>query len=135
MSRWPSRFFSARTFLGVFAAISLAAVLTGCSVFRREAGADPDRDTLTVEVRNQNYYDVTLHAIDGGARERIGVVTGNTTRTLTFRWQRIDLAFQIDLIGAGTYLTRSLPVSPGEVLQLDIRPDLHRLPQGTRIGE
>ena len=58
---------------------------------------------------------------------RLGSVSGNTEGTFTFRWASIDLRIEIDLLSVGSTLTDVLPVDEGDELELQIRPDLHRL--------
>ncbi len=107
----------------------LALVTVSCGMFGGGSGDEfvsaADRE-LTLHVKNQNFYDATLYAVDNGYRQRLGVVTGNAERTFRFRWTRLDLAIGIDLLAAGTSVTQPLSVTQGDELELIIQPDLHR---------
>ena len=89
----------------------LALVTVSCGMFGGGSGDEfvsaADRE-LTLHVKNQNFYDATLYAVDNGYRQRLGVVTGNAERTFRFRWTRLDLAIGIDLLAAGTSVTQPL---------------------------
>jgi hypothetical protein len=99
-------------------AVSTAALLAACGASRQAATATPqtdlDRNELMVEVENQNFYDATIYALDGGHRQRLGRVNGKTTESFTFRWPQHRLRMVIDFTGAGSIVSDELPVSPGE---------------------
>jgi hypothetical protein len=87
--------------------------------------AETFRRELSLEVRNLNFYDAELYAVDEGYRVRIGSVRGNETKTYEC------------LVAVGTYLSDRLFVNEGDDLQLIIEPDLHRrqpLPRRLEVG-
>jgi hypothetical protein len=100
--------------------------------------AETFRRELSLEVRNLNFYDAELYAVDEGYRVRIGSVRGNETKTYEFRWLPArDLRIEIRLVAVGTYLSDRLFVNEGDDLQLIIEPDLHRrqpLPRRLEVG-
>lgn len=93
--------------------------------FEDEFGTE-NAPELTLEVRNDNFYDATLYAHGSGYRERIGVVGSHSSQTFRFRWPVLDLQIEIDLLSAGSVFTHQMPVERGETLQLVIEPDAHR---------
>jgi hypothetical protein len=109
--------------------LGIALGLGACGPFKTRAANDAQQ-RYVLEVDNHNFYDATISVTDQGSRRRIGVVTGLTSKKFEFDWPKNALAFEIDLIGGGKYFTSSLPVSPGDVLGLQVRPDLHRLRPG-----
>jgi hypothetical protein len=109
--------------------LGIALGLGACGLFKTRATNDAQQ-RYVLEVDNHNFYDATISVTDQGSRRRIGVVTGLTSKKFEFDWPKNALAFEIDLIGGGKYFTSSLPVSPGDVLGLRVRPDLHRLRPG-----
>jgi hypothetical protein len=109
--------------------LGIALGLGACGLFKTRAANDAQQ-RYVLEVDNHNFYDATISVTDQGSRRRIGVVTGLTSKKFEFDWPKNALAFEIDLIGGGKYFTSSLPVSPGDVLGLQVRPDLHRLRPG-----
>lgn len=102
-----------------FILIAGTALLAACGASRTPAstpvpGTTLERNELTVEVENQNFYDATIYAFDGGHRQRLGRVVGKTTESFTFRWAQQRLRMIIDFTGAGSIVSDELPVSPGE---------------------
>ena len=82
---------------------------------------------LTLHVKNQNFYDAAVYALAPAVPERrIGTVTGNTDRSLTFRWTWTEVQIQVRLVGATTFTTETMPVQPGDELELTITPDADR---------
>lgn len=99
--------------------LAATAVLAACGAARSpastpEPGTTLEQNELTVEVENQNFYDATIYAYDGGHRQRLGRVVGKTTESFTFRWSKQQLRMIIDFTGAGSIVSDELPVSPGE---------------------
>lgn len=108
------------------ATLALAAVtlLAACLPFgRREvlAGRGEQR-FIRIEVMNRNFNDATLWAVvEGGNRERIGIVTGKQTQNFTLAWEvPRRLQIEIDVLAGERCLTEPLEVDPGDELQLQI---------------
>lgn len=110
------------------AALTLALLLPlgGCLGKKESALAGFQRgdQRITVQVENQNFYDATIYAVGDGSRSRLGSVVGNTTQTFRLPWTPRDVRFEIRLQASGTFTTHSLPVNPGDALQLVVTPDL-----------
>ena len=110
----------------LYVAVALFAAACGSATQRiGERGPDPDRE-VSVTVQNENFYDATVYTCRGTQRNRLGVVTGNTTRDFTFRWITSDLRFLIDFTGGGRYLSTAMHVEPGDVLQFVITFNFNR---------
>jgi hypothetical protein len=77
-------------------------------------------------VENQNFYDATVFALArSGEQRRLGIVTGNSEGTFTFRWVQDELRVIIRLLAGGSTATEPILVNPGDSLNLVITPDLH----------
>ena len=111
------------------AALWLALAVFGC------AGSGSSLDELTpspdpvisLHVRNQNFYDAAIYVVAPAVPERrIGTVTGNTERTLSFRWTWTEVQVLVRLVGAASFVTETMPVQAGDELELTITPDADR---------
>jgi hypothetical protein len=109
---------------GVLPLTALGCGLAGGSGYD-EFAPEPSRE-VTLTVTNQNFYDATLHAVWPSYRVRLGVVSGNTEKTFTFRWERTELRILIGLQSVGTQLTQVMAVDPGDELELVIDPSLDK---------
>jgi hypothetical protein len=111
-------------------ACALLLVASSCGGGRSLAGGDPFSGAGTatearVRVRNQNFYDATLTAISDQGRRRLGSVGGNSTAVFTMPWSFTSgLRIQIDLLAGPTCTTDVIQVNPGDVVEMDIMPDL-----------
>ncbi|WP_457654591.1 hypothetical protein [Rhodocaloribacter sp.] len=94
----------------------LAAVNLSCG-----SGKSATRATskTTVEVENRNFNDMTVYVIRESLRQRLGVVSGNTTRTFPLPDFIVSggrtLRFQADPIGGRARpISRDITVFPGD---------------------
>ena len=95
----------------------------GRPVVADEDYAAIDRDDVLVTVENQNFKDAVVYAIWGaGPRNRMGLVTGNTTKTLTTPFRTGDLRIEVDFIAGDDVLTESMGVFHGDHVQVTIPP-------------
>lgn len=114
--------------------LSAAWLLCACGVLGGGKGNGEEEPRpapiLTLHVENQNFYDATLYALArSGEQQRLGIVTGNSQGTFTFRWSQDELRVLIRLLAGGSAATDPILVSPGDSLNLVITPDLHfRIP-------
>ena len=84
-----------------------------------------DVDFVRIDVVNSNFVDATLRAIIGGAPRRLGRVTGHSSATFSLDWPNSrPLRIEIDLFVGGSCITRTLNVEPGDVVELQIDPNL-----------
>ncbi len=105
----------------VFAAFACAGGSGGSSI----RPAD-ERRGISVEVRNENFYEATVYTYRAGSRTRLGVVESNSTRSFEFRWVTGDLRFLIDFFANGCLLTPSMPVDRGDDLLLILQAQDYR---------
>lgn len=97
-------------------------------------GGAAEMQQIRITVTNLNWNDATLHALRGGERVRLGVVSGKSDARYTIDWpMNLDLQVEIDLLAGGTCRTRRMAVSPGDVVDLQIDANLDRSPYCTRI--
>ncbi len=116
------------------------AVGSGCGRVPRQGGfgATPGAG-IQVEVANLHWRDVTVYATRGSARERLGLVTSNSTRTFALSSEFVaggySVALFADVVGSDDSL-RPLPVtvSPGDVIVLRLRPALTQSDLSVRPG-
>ncbi len=111
-------------------ALTIAAVLTAFACGGATPGAEglsPERrPTVTLEVRNRNFYDANIYYVfPSTGRQRLGTVVGNTTRTFTFPWHSGEIRMIMDFIGANATATEELNADPGDELMLEILPQAH----------
>lgn len=120
----------------MMAGCGMALLASGCALLPG-GNVQPDEfeeetpQELTLEVKNDNFYDATIYAVRPGQRVRIGWVGGFNSGVFTFRWPALDLSLEISLLSVGSYYTYPLAVEPGDQLELTVLPDLHRRAPGT----
>lgn len=101
--------------------VTLSACATAGSPF---TGQEAERE-VEIEVLNLNFSDATLHALRGGQRVRLGVVTGKRQDTFTVAWPTsLPIQIEIRLLGGERCVTREMFVDPGDRLYLEIPIDL-----------
>jgi hypothetical protein len=105
--------------------MALAIAAGGCASTGRpieeDGGATQD---VEVTVENQNFQDAVVYAIWGaGRRDRLGMVTGNTTETFTTEVQGGgDMRIEVDLIAGNDVVTESMGVFRGDDVRVVIPP-------------
>jgi hypothetical protein len=104
----------------------LSASLAGCFFGPRNPGSIRREEPVRLTVQNQRFEDATIHANwQGGARKRIGMVTGMTTQTFTFDWVSDVVRLEVDFVAADGYMVDAIEVDEGDHLDLvilNIRP-------------
>ncbi len=85
-----------------------------------------EKEEVSVEVRNENFYEATVYTYRAGSRTRLGVVESNSTRSFEFRWITGDLRFLIDFFANGCLLTPSMSVDQGDDLLLILEAQDYR---------
>jgi hypothetical protein len=106
--------------------VFLLAILAAC------AGRVPDTDTglesaAMVQVENQGFSDMVIYAISGGQRVRLGLATGNSSKTFTVPRYLTGgagpIRFLADPIGGNrTPISEEMSVQPGDLVTLTIPP-------------
>jgi hypothetical protein len=109
--------------------VAMAATVAACSHATRNARDDEGpRPTTRVHVENQNYLDANVYVIgNGGTRQRLGTVTGNTNQDFVIPEYIIGPAntvrFLIEPIGSNASpISNSLSIQPGQMVTLTIPP-------------
>ncbi len=113
-----SRFF-------VFFVSLLLPALTGCATTDAGRPADNPMDPATMEgdeiqllVRNLNFNQVTVYTARGASVRRLGIVPGKGEATFRMNWHLPDIQLRVKELAGDDYLTETLPVSPGDFLEL-----------------
>jgi hypothetical protein len=118
------------------AALLLAALVAGpaalggsgaAACYGKGRTAAVPEEATTVRVRNQSFLDHVVYVLNGGARSRLGTVTGNSTAVLRIPPAFIQpggvLRFVADPIGSNASpVSDQIVVSPGDEVQLTIPP-------------
>jgi hypothetical protein len=111
--------------------VAMLATVAACSHRVRNGDDDLGGDRTTrVHVENQAYLDANVYVVgDGGARQRLGTVTGNTNQDFVIPDYIIGPAntvrFLIEPIGSRSApISNSLSVQPGETVTLTIPPNV-----------
>ena len=90
-------------------------------------GPQQQQEATTLRVDNQSVADMTIYAIRGGQKVRLGLATGIRVSTFTIPSSLIfgstPLRFLADPIGSSrTPVSDEITVSPGDVVSLTIPP-------------
>lgn len=93
----------------------------------RSQDPEPEPSGAVVQVQNQGFSDMVVYAVSGGQRIRLGVATGNSTRSFTIPRHLVrgagPVRFLADPIGGNrTPVSEELIVQPGDVVTLTIPP-------------
>jgi hypothetical protein len=117
-----------------FPLLLLSALLPGgCShqgpstgnAFSTNAGAE----SIRVYVTNLNFMDATVWAVSSASRRRLGTVTGKREAVYTVPWDfSTDLWLEIDMLAGGRCRTESLPVDPGDDIEVIIDVNMNGSP-------
>ncbi|HET9465391.1 MAG TPA: hypothetical protein VFO71_07675 [Gemmatimonadales bacterium] len=93
----------------------------------RSQDPEPEPSGAVVQVQNQGFSDMVIYAVSGGQRIRLGLATGNSTRSFTVPRHLVrgagPVRFLADPIGGNrTPVSEELIVEPGDVVTLTIPP-------------
>ncbi|MBK5186690.1 MAG: hypothetical protein JJD97_00515 [Gemmatimonadaceae bacterium] len=111
--------------------VALVATVAACSHATRNARDEDDgpQPTTRLHVENQAFLDMNVYVIsDGGGRQRLGTVTGNTDQEFVIPAYIIGPANSIRIlvepIGSNRApISNSLSVRPGQTVTLTIPPN------------
>ena len=105
--------------------VALALGAAGCASRGRPIESSASQN-IQVTIENQNFKDAVVYAIWGaGPRDRLGLVTGNTTQTVTTRMRgTTDLRIEVDFIAGDDVLTQSMGVFQGDHIHVVIPPGI-----------
>lgn len=112
-----------------WAMVLLVLPMLACSRGLRNPGADDGPVTITVD--NRNYLDVTVYALIGSSRVRVGQVTGSSSSSFDVSLRRIsasgDVRFNIDPIGSNrTWTSDMIHLYAGQEVELIVESDVRR---------
>ncbi len=124
--RWRAALILAGTTAGP-GALGVGALFTLGACYGRGRNAAAPQEATTLRVRNQSFLDHNIYLLTGGARSRLGTVTGNSTAVLRIPASFVQpgalLRFVADPIGSNvTPVSDQIAVSPGDEVQLIIPP-------------
>jgi hypothetical protein len=105
---------------------ALALLSAGCSHAGKPGLPEPQA-TTTLRVQNRNFLDTDVFVVRDGQRIRIGMVAGLSTQVFTIPADIVrgapQLRFEIHPIGGrGNPRTETIPVQPGDEVELTIPP-------------
>ena len=106
----------------------LLALWIGIACGGRDPGAGPSPESAAMlQVENRGFADMVIYAISGAQRVRLGIATGNSTKSFTIPSSLIrgsgPLRFLADPIGGRrTPISEDIVVQPGDIVTLTIPP-------------
>ena len=100
--------------------------LASCGGHPAETSARPD-SPAQLEVQNQSFADMVIYAVSGGQRIRLGLATGNTTKSFRLPSYLVrnggSIRFLADPVGGNrTPVSEEMTVRPGDLVSLTIPP-------------
>ena len=106
--------------------LTLALAAAGCASTGRPIEGDEASRDVEVTVENQNFKDAVVYAIWGaGPRDRLGMVTGNTTQTFSTEVEGTgDMRVEVDFIGGGDVVAQNMGVFEGDNIHVVIPPGI-----------
>jgi hypothetical protein len=101
-------------------------ILAACGGRSAAPSASPN-DPATLQVENRGFSDMVIYAIDGAQRIRLGMASGNSTKSFPLPRHLTrtgaPLRFLADPIGGNrTPISEEMVVQPGEVVSITIPP-------------
>jgi len=77
---------------------------------------------VELTVHNNDFNDADIYAYWNGSRERVGMVTGKTTKTFRMEWRGEEIQIQVDFVGGGQLWSGPIDVYEGDQLDWVILP-------------
>jgi len=113
------------SFTPLLAVLAVASVLS-CGGRAQESSTSPD-DPAMLQVENRGFADMVIYAISGAQRFRLGLATGNSTKSFTIPRALLrgagPLRFLADPIGGQrSPISEDIVVRPGDIVSLTIPP-------------
>jgi hypothetical protein len=107
--------------------VFLLVTLAACAGRSQDAGPEPGNSAAMVRVENLGFTDMVIYAVSSGQRVRLGMATGNSTKTFTVPAYLTagagPIRFLADPIGADRApVSEEMSVQPGDVVTLTIPP-------------
>ncbi len=107
-------------FTAAFALASLGACATTSEATATNPMRQDARESEEIEilVTNHNFSQATVYTARGGSSQRLGIVPGKGEATFRTRWPLPDIQLRVKFLAGPDFLTETLPVGPGELLEL-----------------
>lgn len=107
-------------------AVLLLLLVIGCAGRSQQTGPDPAESAM-VQVQNQGFSDMVVYVVNGGQRIRLGLATGNSTKTFDIPRHLVrgggTIRFLADPVGGNrTPVSEEMTVQPGDIVTLTIPP-------------
>ena len=102
----------------------LVPALAACTATRgsRDNPLDGDAqrqaEQIEILVRNLHFSQATVYTARGASVRRLGIVPGKGEATFKTSWYLPDIQLRVKFLAGPDYLTETLPVGPGELLEL-----------------
>jgi hypothetical protein len=101
-------------------------LLTACGDRSQDSSPNPETPAM-LQVENRGFTDMVVYAVSGAQRVRLGIATGNSTRSFTIPRYLIrgagPLRFLADPIGGNrTPVSEEMTVRAGDIVTLTIPP-------------
>jgi hypothetical protein len=101
-------------------------LLTACGARSPRTTTDPNAPAM-LQVENQGFSDMVIYAVTGAQRVRLGLATGNSTKSFTIPSYLLrgggPLRFLADPIGGNRApVSHEESVRPGDIVSLTIPP-------------
>ena len=77
-------------------------------------------EQLEILVRNLHFSQATVYTARGGSVRRLGIVPGKGEATFKTSWYLPDIQLRVKFLAGADFLTETIPVGPGELLELII---------------
>ena len=109
--------------------IAMLVTVAACNHAAKQPGDDDLEQPTRVRVENQAFLDMNVFVLtEGGARTRLGTVTGNTNQVFVIPAYVVGPAnsvrFLVEPIGASRApISNSLSIRPGQTVTLTIPPN------------
>jgi hypothetical protein len=105
--------------------LATALLLTAACGGRAAQTSAPPEGQAMLQVENQGFADMVIYAVNGGQRIRLGLATGNTTKSFTLPEYLVrnggPIRFLADPVGGTrTPVSEEMTVQPGDVVSLTI---------------
>jgi hypothetical protein len=99
-------------------------LLAACGGRSAESSPSPDGQAM-LQVENQSFSDMVIYAVNGGQRIRLGMATGNSTKSFPLPAYLVrtggPLRFLADPIGGNRRpVSEEMTVQPGDIVTLTI---------------
>lgn len=108
----------------VLAAAACLVAVAACASSETDSPfqAAPDASqSVRLTVENNNPKDAAIYANWGGRRNRVGMVTGKTTRTFEMRWRYEEVRLEVDFVAGTGFVSEPIAVYGGDHLNFVIQ--------------